>query len=83
MSVSSSTRDSRAADLALATYENVRDRLHCPGSHNIRPYDIPAGMKNLGVSMIFSSFLSTGPWIGKTSAPKVMSLDVLFRIGAG
>lgn len=50
------TRDPRAADLALATYDNVRDRLRRPGSYNIKPYDIPQGMKNLGVSMIFSSF---------------------------
>jgi len=50
------TRDSRAADLAIETYNSVLNRLRHPGSYNIRPYDIPAGMKNLGVSMIFSSF---------------------------
>ncbi|MFA5863491.1 MAG: AGE family epimerase/isomerase [Phycisphaerae bacterium] len=50
------SKDHRAADLAVETYQNVRHRLNQPGSYNIKPYDIPSGMKNLGVSMIFSAF---------------------------
>jgi len=50
------TKDKQAAEIAVATYENVRDRLHRPGSYNIKPYDIPPGIENLGVNMIFSSF---------------------------
>jgi N-acylglucosamine 2-epimerase len=51
------TKNEQAAKLAVETYENVLDRLHRPGSYNIRPYDIPQGMENLGVNMIFSSFV--------------------------
>jgi N-acylglucosamine 2-epimerase len=61
------TKDQRAADLAVATYENVLARLYRPGSYNIKPYDIPPGTENLGANMIFSSFFyQLGKAIGRT-----------------
>ncbi len=50
------TGDPKALALALATYENVRDRLRRPGSYGIAPYTIPPGMKNHGTRMTFSLF---------------------------
>jgi N-acylglucosamine 2-epimerase len=49
------TGDQEAIDLALATYENVQDRLARPGSYETAPYPLPMGIKAHGVSMIFSS----------------------------
>lgn len=43
-----------ARDLALATYELTLDRLNRPGSYRSAPYDIPAGLKAHGISMLFS-----------------------------
>jgi N-acylglucosamine 2-epimerase len=51
-----STGDTAALDLALATQANVAERLARPGSYGLAPYEIPAGLKNLGVAMLFSFF---------------------------
>ena len=48
------TGDQEAINLALATYENVQQRLARPGSYETTPYTIPAGAKAHAVSMIFA-----------------------------
>ena len=48
------TGSQEAIDLALATYENVQQRLAQPGSYETAPYPLPDGVKAHGVSMIFS-----------------------------
>jgi len=48
------TGSQEAIDLALATYENVQQRLAQPGSYETAPYPLPEGVKAHGVSMIFS-----------------------------
>ena len=48
------TGSQEAIDLALATYENVQQRLARPGSYETAPYPLPEGVKAHGVSMIFS-----------------------------
>ena len=48
------TGNQEAVDLALATYQNVQQRLAQPGSYETAPYPLPAGVKAHGVSMIFS-----------------------------
>ena len=48
------TGSQEAIDLALATYENVQQRLAQPGSYETDPYPLPEGVKAHGVSMIFS-----------------------------
>lgn len=50
------TGNEDALALALETYENVAARLAAPNSYGIAPYDIPAGLKTHGVSMIYSFF---------------------------
>lgn len=45
-----------ALQLALETYDNVVQRLETPGSYGVAPYQIPAGLKTHGVSMIYSFF---------------------------
>ena len=46
--------DRQAIELALATYENVQQRLARPGSYATAPYAIPPGAKAHAVSMIFA-----------------------------
>jgi N-acylglucosamine 2-epimerase len=48
------TGSQEAIDLALATYQNVQQRLAQPGSYETAPYPLPEGVKAHGVSMIFS-----------------------------
>ena len=48
------TGDQESIDLALATYENVQQRLARPGSYETAPYPLSAGVKAHGVSMIYS-----------------------------
>jgi N-acylglucosamine 2-epimerase len=48
------TRNETALKLALETYENTRQRLATPGSYQMAPYHLPAGMKTHGVAMMFS-----------------------------
>lgn len=50
------TKDERAKQIALETYENTLWRLNHPGSYNVAPYVITDGMKTHGVNMIFSYF---------------------------
>ena len=45
-----------ALDLALETQANIADRLARPGSYGLAPYELPAGLKNLGVAMLYSYF---------------------------
>ncbi|NQU09188.1 AGE family epimerase/isomerase [bacterium] len=45
-----------ALDLALATYENVQQRLQQPGGPPVAPYRFPQELKPHGVRMIFSFF---------------------------
>lgn len=40
--------------LLQATADSVRARLAVPGSYDIYPYQLPAGVKNLGIAMLFS-----------------------------
>ncbi|MCD6365444.1 MAG: AGE family epimerase/isomerase [Planctomycetes bacterium] len=48
------TGDEAALELAIETYDNVQARLARPGSYKTAPYEIPAGAKVHGISMIFS-----------------------------
>jgi N-acylglucosamine 2-epimerase len=48
------TKNSQAKRLAMETFENVQRRVAKPGSYRTYPYDIPAGMKAHGISMIFA-----------------------------
>jgi N-acylglucosamine 2-epimerase len=48
------TDDPEARKLAIETFESVENRLPKPGSYLTFPYEIPAGLKVHGVSMIFS-----------------------------
>ncbi|MGQ9454474.1 MAG: AGE family epimerase/isomerase [Armatimonadota bacterium] len=50
------TKDPTAAELAVATWRNVSERLANPGSYGIAPYNIPPGSQVLGIPMIFSFF---------------------------
>lgn len=50
------TKDPTAAELAVATWRNVSERLANPGSYGIAPYSIPPGSQVLGIPMIFSFF---------------------------
>ncbi len=50
------TGDDNALKIAFETYDNARARINSPGSYQIAPYCVPAGMKALGVPMIFSFF---------------------------
>jgi N-acylglucosamine 2-epimerase len=45
-----------AKELALETYENTRARVARPGSYEVAPYALSAGMKTHGVAMIFALF---------------------------
>ncbi len=51
------TADNEALNLALETCESVIEKIQKPGSYGIAPYQLPPGMKPLGVNMIFSFFL--------------------------
>lgn len=50
------TKNETALRLAMETYENVQSRLASPGSYQVAPYHIPAGMKTHGVAMVFALF---------------------------
>jgi N-acylglucosamine 2-epimerase len=50
------TKDEDVEKLALVTYENTLARFRRPGSYNTAPYNIPAGLKTHGVSMVCSFF---------------------------
>ncbi|MGC9317748.1 MAG: AGE family epimerase/isomerase [Armatimonadota bacterium] len=49
------TGEQEPIDVALETYESARERLAKPGSYLTAPYEVPAGAKAHGVSMIFSN----------------------------
>jgi N-acylglucosamine 2-epimerase len=50
------TGNREALRLALETQQNVSERLERPGSYGLAPYEIPPGLKNQGVRMLFSFF---------------------------
>lgn len=50
------TGNPAALELALATFENVHDRLSRPGAYRTAPYDVPPGMKVHGVAMVYALF---------------------------
>lgn len=55
------TANESALSLALETYENVAARLRVPDGYGTAPYSIPAGMKVLGIRMLFSyAFFNLG-----------------------
>ncbi len=51
------TGEQEPIEIALGTWESVRERLARPGSYLTAPYTVPEGAKAHGVSMIFSSVL--------------------------
>jgi N-acylglucosamine 2-epimerase len=51
------TRDPRAKDLALQTYDATITRLNTPGSYGVAPYEIPPRLKTHGIAMLFSHVL--------------------------
>lgn len=62
------TGDKRAIDLAIETYENVKDRLEVPGSYQTEPLVIPQGWMAHGISMIFSKvFFDLGNFLDDNS----------------
>ena len=59
------TKDPVAERIGMQTYERASKKLSEPGSYLTAPYEIPAGMKCHGVSMIFSlAFWEFGNAIG-------------------
>ena len=50
------TGDEAALQLALDTYQTTRELIAQPGSYELAPNGVPAGMKPHGVAMIFSYF---------------------------
>jgi N-acylglucosamine 2-epimerase len=50
------TNNEDALQLALATQQTIAARLATPGSYGLAPYPLPAGMKNLGVAMLYSLY---------------------------
>lgn len=50
------TKDERAKEIALKTFENTYKRLKTPGSYQVAPYTIEQDTKTHGVNMIFSYF---------------------------
>src|SRR5262249_46211304 len=48
------TGDAEAKRLAMETFDSVVKRLSTPGSYLTFPYEIPAGMRVHGISMLFS-----------------------------
>ena len=52
--------------LAMDTFVATRDRLGRPGSYEVAPYTIPAGLKTHGISMLFSwVFFALGRALGE------------------
>lgn len=52
----SATGNQGALELALETYDSTWTRLNNPGSYGLAPYNVPEGMKPLGIPMVFSFF---------------------------
>lgn len=50
------TKNEQAKEIALNIYEQTKRRMATPGSYQVAPYVIPAGMKTHGVNMIFCFF---------------------------
>lgn len=48
--------NAHALQLALETQQAIAARLAAPGSYGLAPYALPAGMKNLGVAMLYSFY---------------------------
>ena len=50
------TGNEEARDIAVSAFENTWDRITHPGSYDIAPDELPAGMVPHGVNMIFTFF---------------------------
>ena len=75
------TKDERAEQIAVETFENTWYRQQHLGSYQVAPYVIPEGLKTHGVNMIFSFFYDQlGKAIGREDIREVgyeLALEVL------
>ncbi len=62
------TGDKSVINLAIETYENIKNRLNVPGSYQTEPLTIPPGCIAHGISMIFSKvFFDLGNYVNDSS----------------